>query len=465
MVDNNSVTIRKAFELLKAGNTLAALKMIETTNEEIENATFHSVRGMCFANLKKYDEAVESYTKSLVYDDKNALVHNNLGNVYRNLKRYNSSISCFKLAILLRPDVTSFYFNYANTCLEMADFRKAKKVFSEALSIDPKSVVAHIGIAKCLTNEEFFEEAIERLLLALEIEPTNKELVEGLLFLLSICSPTLTFDNDILKFNKLLNDFAVDGPAKIQLDNKNKCLNELFVKTSQSMVTCLRTKKSQIFRSNELVLGCRRHKKVVETKNIIPAFCFSCFKVEVNIHTLGDLIILYSYFSTLKLPENNIRKTMVELRKEFPGFYKGLIYSQNLSDAQSILNLLDHELSLLLKGEFNIKIKRGCSEYPSIMPNFDKVSIEALNACGYPPDWAQIENAFDDKVGKIETVLENFPSIASFNLFDFLIFRNWIGYGLGIGDLDAVKFEKQFGSDQKFLNLGRTRSEYHRYCN
>ena len=92
MVDNNSVTIRKAFELLKAGNTLAALKMIETFNEEIENATVHSVRGMCFANLKKYDEAVESYTKSLVYDDKNALVHNNLGNVYRNLKRYNSSI-------------------------------------------------------------------------------------------------------------------------------------------------------------------------------------------------------------------------------------------------------------------------------------------------------------------------------------------------------------------------------------
>ena len=142
-----------------------------------------------------------------------------------------------------------------------------------------------------------------------------------------------------------------------------------------------------------------------------------------------------------------------------------MIYSQNLSDAQSILNLLDHELSLLLKGEFNIKIKRGCSEYPSIMPDFDKVSIEALNACGYPPDWAQIENAFDDKEGKIETVRENFPSITSFNLFDFLIFRNWIGYGLGIGDLDAVKFEKQFGSDQKFLNAGRTRSKYHRYCN
>ena len=80
---------------------------------------------------------------------------------------------------------------------------------------------------------------------------------------------------------------------------------------------------------------------IFETKNIIPEFCFGCFKVQTEVDNFFDLIRLAALFYNFKVIDDLIAKTMIELRPNIPGFYKGFIYCQNLNQAFKVKKLLD----------------------------------------------------------------------------------------------------------------------------
>ena len=73
-----------------------------------------------------------------------------------------------------------------------------------------------------------------------------------------------------------------------------------------------------LFRSNNL--------------NIIPKYCFDCFKIQIEPKSVVDLIKLFFIFDTFKFPKNNWRKCMVELREGVPGTYKGFIYCSSVEE-------------------------------------------------------------------------------------------------------------------------------------
>ena len=47
---------------------------------------------------------------------------------------------------------------------------------------------------------------------------------------------------------------------------------------------------------------------------IIPEFCFGCYKVQIEVDSIVELMKLVLVFNNLKLKNNNIRKTIIELR-------------------------------------------------------------------------------------------------------------------------------------------------------
>lgn len=61
------------------------VRSLEATLQK-ERALFHYNLAVNFAQSGLYDEAVEAYEKSLIYDPKNADAHYNLGLIYGNLK-------------------------------------------------------------------------------------------------------------------------------------------------------------------------------------------------------------------------------------------------------------------------------------------------------------------------------------------------------------------------------------------
>ena len=45
----------------------------------------------------------------------------------------------------------------------------------------------------------------------------------------------------------------------------------------------------QIFRRNTFDLNCNRHFKVFNTFNVIPKFCFGCYKILINPKNIIEL--------------------------------------------------------------------------------------------------------------------------------------------------------------------------------
>ena len=80
-----------------------------------------------------------------------------------------------------------------------------------------------------------------------------------------------------------------------------------------------------VFRNNHEPLDCPRYHTAFNTYNIIPENCFSCFKVQVNVFNVVDLIKLHFLFDNMTFVKN-IKKCMVEKRKDIDGNYKGFIY-------------------------------------------------------------------------------------------------------------------------------------------
>ena len=212
--------------------------------------------------------------------------------------------------------------------------------------------------------------------------------------------------------------------------------------------------ETQIYRKNKLNLNCERHFAIFNKYKIIPKFCFSCYKVQITLNNVLDLLKLYFYFNNLNLEKNNIRKCMIELRKNVGGNYKGYLYASSINEAKNIEKIIKNDLineKIILN---KIEIKHGCTEYYDqyeLYKNIDKdVTYEI-----YQKEWSDIEKEFDQK----NLILENnkeriyINTLNKFSLPDYLIIKNWLLYAKIIGD---NSYKEVFKFDIKTDHLSKT---------
>tara|TARA_B100000579_G_C22809464_1_gene844377 strand:+ start:184 stop:630 length:447 start_codon:yes stop_codon:yes gene_type:complete len=119
------------------------------------------------------------------------------------------------------------------------------------------------------------------------------------------------------------------------------------------------------------------------------------------------------------------------MRPNISGFYKGLIYCEDLEEANQISNQLDLEIQKNISIDLKSKVKHGCSEYSLEYPAFKEINKDENKVMSYNKNWRILEEEFDRENrfwSKEKT------SIKGFNLNNFLIIRNWIGYAQIIED-------------------------------
>jgi len=167
--------------------------------------------------------------------------------------------------------------------------------------------------------------------------------------------------------------------------------------------------------------------------NIIPKFCFGCYKVQIEPGSLLELIKLLVVFDQIKFVKNNTRKCMIEMRAEVSGFYKGLIYCSSIEEAYQIANFLEIVLEENIRPGLHVEVKRGCSEYPISFPAYKAINKSGSQLMNYNKDWKSIEHDYDS-INSIKSSKIITPSLFGLNLQDVLIIQNWIDYAKGIGD-------------------------------
>ena len=293
---------------------------------------------------------------------------------------------------------------------------------------------AHNNLGNTLKDLGRLEEAMSSYTKGIELNPNLSESRKKLVQLLTSYAPHEEISHPIVKVDQEIKKiYLKEKTSGIISDEK---IIQLFCK-SLSIIKRhnlkLETNLTQVYRLNSNDLNCTRHKTIFNKFNIIPKFCFGCYKVQVEPRSILELIKLFVVFDQIKLVKNNTRKCLIEIRPKISGFYKGLIYCSSLEEACQIADYLGIIIKENIGSGLHAVVKRGCSEYPISFPNYKVINKSGAQLMNYNEDWKLIEEGHDStnpiKSNKIIT-----PSLSGLNLHDVLIIQNWIDYAKGIGD-------------------------------
>ena len=369
-----------------------------------------NLNGLICLSLNKWNDALLAFKKALNIDDKFIEAYNNIGVTYCHLGEFDKAITCYNKAINLDKNYANAYNNLATYYDDFGKYNEAIKNYDKALKSNPEHLNAKNNLIHLLNYYK-----------------TNK-----------------TKDNPILKANSEIQDINLNIFKNDEIITSNMCE---FIKKCNAVIKLNSINfdypESQIHRTNGKNLNCNRHKKIFNKYNIIPEYCFGCFKVQINFQKVSQLIKLFFIFDKLKLPNNNIRKCFIELRKNIKGNYKALIYCSNLDEAKKILNIINDILNKSLTN-FILDIKRGCTEFNFSLPGYK--DINKINEITYDNNWKNKEKLMDIEIENGSKKGKKFfsESLNTVSLGDILIINNWLTYAKIIGDESYKEISSDF---------------------
>ena len=204
--------------------------------------------------------------------------------------------------------------------------------------------------------------------------------------------------------------------------------------------------KTQLFRGisehtweNQHPGCCTRHLLVFDKFNIIPRYCFNCYKVLVEPRTVVELFKLMVVFEKLELPIDNTRKCMVEGREGISGAYKGYIYCRGLEEGKEITEMVRKVVSEEISAKIPVNLKRGCSEYAVPYPEYAQIG-DGKNLMTFKEEWQEYEDLADKQlVFKLPHEEHETFNKPAYDQDDAGVMLAWLKYAATIGDPSYLK--------------------------
>ena len=428
-INNNlKIEIDKIINLYKQKNFRDALILSNKVIEKDKNIPFLlNLNGLINLSLEKWHNAIIVFKKALDADDKFVEAYNNIGVAYSHIGDDKKAVENYTLAIRLKKDYANGYNNLASHYDDLGQYSEAVINYNYALKFNPENLNAQ----------------------------------NNLIHLLNYFNPKNSDDNSIVKANFLIKKIKTD--ISILKHISDLSLFEYLTKCNQILKKNIKNLSffdSQIHRRNGYDLNCNRHHKAFNKFNIIPKYCFSCFKIQIELTTVSNLIRLFFIFDQLRLPKDNIRKCFIELRPGIPGTYKGLIYCSSIEEAESVFEIVKPYMQKLMLDNFDIKIKRGCTEFDLAFPGYKKV--DDLNKIVYDEEWTKKEELIDHEISngsqKGKKVFNR--SLSGTCLGDILIINNWLNYAKLLNDKSYKKITDEiFFSEYIFQAVEKRNSK------
>ncbi len=381
---------------------------------------------------KKFSEAVNylNNLSGIVKKNPNYFFLKGLSYLY--LSENNYAIDNFSSAINLNKNNPTFYFYRGFTYSKINEFEKTIEDYKKAISLKPDAAEFYNNLAGIYYTIGENEKSIQNYVKSIELNKNLKQPLNGLLNVLSQTKDSKIEGSNIIS--------AHNDLKKIQIQySENKFIDDLQVKkilndTNKAIdknISDIEFDKVQTYREQKLPPHCNRHKKIFNEANIIPKHCFGCYKIQIEVSNVVELIKLYIVFDKIKLKSNNSRKCMIELRPGVSGDYKGLIFSNSIEESNQILKDITYILKNNLNKDLKCKIKRGCSEYYVKYPDYNRIDNEAMK---YDEKWKGYEKKFDEKNPDLIFDKKSNPTLEGISLFDAMVFRNWLAFAKMNGD-------------------------------
>ena len=392
----------------------------------------------------KFNNALDLLGKISHSDQDNDIINKLTGLVYLNKKDWKTSLIFYQKVSEKSLNFENLN-NYGIVLFKNGKLLQAADKFIKAVNLKKDFILPYenLGILyKVIGN---YDLSIKYTLIGLNIVPENIKLKNNLVDVLNYYKPK-NINNKIININhkiieqkieKIDDNIVNNINIKNILENSEKILKENNFKFNYS--------ETQIFKRNQSNLNCNRHLDIFKKYNIIPKFCFSCYKIQITLKKVVDLIKLYFYFNNLNLKENNIRKCVIEIRKNIVGNYKGYIFCRSVNEANDIKKIIKEDLKKNKIITKEIEIKHGCTEYYEKNQLYKSLD-EKITSKIYKNEWSKIEQDYDKLYLTKENQKERVwnETLNNFNLPDFLIIKNWLIYAKILDDYsykDIFKYE------------------------
>ena len=308
----------------------------------------------------------------------------------------------------------------------------------------------HESLGICYMEIGEYEKSIENFNKVLDINSRNERSIFSIINLLNFVKPKDHRKNNLFSTNEKILSLNNNLGEKIY---DTRIIKGIFEKADNYVnESCneINYKETQIFRRDNKKLDCDRHFKIFNKYNIIPKYCFSCYKIQIITKDVLELIKLYFLLNKKIIKKNFLKKLMIKIIKNIKGNYKGFVYFDNLKDSTETFEILKKKI-LEKKIEIkSIEIKHGCSEFYKKFPDFENINFKGKQKINYDERWKKYEKIVD-----AQSIIKNKSFTGStlnmLTLADFFILRNWLIYAEFLGDRSYKKiFLKKF--KKNFLN-------------
>ena len=181
--------------------------------------------------------------------------------------------------------------------------------------------------------------------------------------------------------------------------------------------------------------------QVFKRLDVIPKYCFDCYKVLVTPRTVVELFKLLMLFEKMALPLDNTRKCMVEARGDCSGTYKGFVYCRGIEEGNEVRKIVRNAVSVSISPQVPVTLKRGCSEYAQVYPDYARIKPGSV-MMQYRKNWKVNEDFFDKNyvfrpdapavnADSPEVKAEGFSGYTPWEVF---CMQYWLRYASTIGD-------------------------------
>jgi len=124
--------------------------------------------GSYYANLKKDDLAIKSYTKAIEINPNDADTYFYRGNSYYNLKDYSSAINDFTKVIELNPNDSNGYINRGLSYYKLKKYDLAIKNYTKAIELNSSDSLTYVNLLEMsIVRNQKFDKSLEEQLITL----------------------------------------------------------------------------------------------------------------------------------------------------------------------------------------------------------------------------------------------------------------------------------------------------------
>lgn len=167
--------MNKDFEMAKKVCAEAIEVAVPSDIKVIHNnlSTILAEEAVYLLNQGKTKPAFDKFTEAMQYNNENPEIYFKLSNANRIIKNYSEAIRQCRRAIELAPEVSLYYETLADLYYELQNFIEAKKLYKEAVFIDPKNARAQTFLGILQSKDKEHESALKSLETAVSLDSNN----------------------------------------------------------------------------------------------------------------------------------------------------------------------------------------------------------------------------------------------------------------------------------------------------